>query len=63
MLMPIFFLRGGGGGGVNKVHYGLCEDGESKNLSHLNACIRIHPVCVNFEKHYSFIIHTRGTNY
>ena len=23
----------------------------------------IHPVCVNFEKHYSFIIHTRGTNY
>ena len=25
------FLRGGGGVGVNKVHYGLCEDGESKN--------------------------------
>ena len=21
-------FRGGGGGGVNKVHYGLCENGE-----------------------------------
>ena len=32
MVMPIFFCGGGGGGvGVNKVHYGLCEDGESKN--------------------------------
>ena len=29
----IFLWGGGGGGGVgvNKVHYGLCEDGESKN--------------------------------
>ena len=31
MVMPIFFWGGGGGVGVNKVHYGLCEDGESKN--------------------------------
>ena len=27
----IFLRRGGGAVGVNKVHYGLCEDGESKN--------------------------------
>ena len=24
-----FFYLGGGGGGVNKVHSGLCENGES----------------------------------
>ena len=23
-----FFFRGGGGGGLNKVQYGLCENGE-----------------------------------
>ena len=27
-----FFLRGGGGGG-NKVHYGLCENGEYRIFS------------------------------
>ena len=26
-----YFFEEGGGVGVNKVHYGLCEDGESKN--------------------------------
>ena len=25
----IFFFGGGGGAGVNKVHYGLCENDES----------------------------------
>ena len=31
-LCQYFFEEGGGRGvGVNKVHYGLCEDGESKN--------------------------------
>ena len=30
-LCQYFFEGGGGGVGVNKVHYGLCEDGESKN--------------------------------
>ena len=30
MVTHFFFLewRGGGGGGVSKVHYGLCENGE-----------------------------------
>ena len=30
MVMQIFLVSfwGGGGGGLNKVHYGLCENGE-----------------------------------
>ena len=28
-----FFLGGGGGGGGNKVHYGLCENGEYRIFS------------------------------
>ena len=28
MVMKIFFWGGGEGGGVDKVHYGLCENGE-----------------------------------
>ena len=29
-----FFCMGGGGGGVDKVHYGLCENGEFPKQSH-----------------------------
>ena len=28
MVMQIFFRVGSGGGGANKIHYGLCENGE-----------------------------------
>ena len=28
-----FFFGGGGGGGGNKVHYGLCENGEYRIFS------------------------------
>ena len=28
-----FFFLGGGGGGGNKVHYGLCENGEYRIFS------------------------------
>ena len=29
----LFFFWGGGGGGGNKVHYGLCENGEYRIFS------------------------------